>query len=306
MADEYIPSEQLYVNNINNITNELLLKYDEKFNSLYKKILNINSSIMNKEELIIKEDDEIKRKEGTIIILIFLTIFVFLFGCVLISFGLKIIEFNKLIKYSILLFVIYIIVVCYYFYYTYTFQSAIDKIRTLDVSMKNYVKKEFEEDLDLVCPATCPPIKKPNAIVGYRTPTLNVDPQLNIWKYGDVPTDLYTSASNPAKDSYIDYRNIPNYNATILEEATNEPKPFFGSSYPQSTFYKCKWLGGESNGPDSKNPGLPNPEHEKYSSIPCDYRPNFKENGKFLCTKDPNKIHKDQFSEYCTDVSKIY
>lgn len=300
---QYTPNSQLNANNINNITNELLLKYDEKFNSLYKQIININSSIMNKEELIIKEDAEIERKERTIMILLFLAIFVFLFGGVLISFGLKMIEFNKLVQYSILLFVIYVIVVCYYFYYTYTFQSAIDKIKTLGVDMKDFVKKEIEEELDLVCPAKCPPInpKKVNSITGYTSPTLNVDPQLNVWKYGDVPTDLYTSASNPAKDSYVDYYNIPNYNASLQEEAGNEPKPFFGTSYPQSTFYKCKWLGGNSNGP-----GLPNPEPEKYSSIPCDYRPNFQEKGKFLCMKDPNKLPISEFTKYCTDVSNIY
>ena len=34
---------------LNNITNNLILKYDDKFNKLYNKILHINSSIMNKE-----------------------------------------------------------------------------------------------------------------------------------------------------------------------------------------------------------------------------------------------------------------
>ena len=41
-------------NNVNDITNQLILKYDDKFNQLYDENLNINSSIMNKEELIVK------------------------------------------------------------------------------------------------------------------------------------------------------------------------------------------------------------------------------------------------------------
>jgi hypothetical protein len=36
---------------LNNVTNDLILKYDKNFNELYNKKLSINSSIMNKEEL---------------------------------------------------------------------------------------------------------------------------------------------------------------------------------------------------------------------------------------------------------------
>ena len=44
---------------VDNITDKLLLKYDEKFNELYNNIVHINSSIMNKEELVIKTNNDI-------------------------------------------------------------------------------------------------------------------------------------------------------------------------------------------------------------------------------------------------------
>ena len=59
--------ENHYSNNLNDITNELLLKYDDKFNDLYNKKIYLNSSIMNKEELINKINDEIYNKQVNII-----------------------------------------------------------------------------------------------------------------------------------------------------------------------------------------------------------------------------------------------
>ena len=54
---------------LNNITNELILKYDENFNELYDKSVSMNSTITNKEEIIYKINDEIQEKERQIIIL---------------------------------------------------------------------------------------------------------------------------------------------------------------------------------------------------------------------------------------------
>ena len=43
---------------VNDYTNELILKYDENFNELYNKKVNIDTSITNKEAIINKTNDE--------------------------------------------------------------------------------------------------------------------------------------------------------------------------------------------------------------------------------------------------------
>jgi bifunctional ADP-heptose synthase (sugar kinase/adenylyltransferase) len=48
---------------LNSVTNDLLLKYDENFNELYDKILSLNTSITNKEEILVKERLEMKIKD---------------------------------------------------------------------------------------------------------------------------------------------------------------------------------------------------------------------------------------------------
>ena len=96
--------------NLNNITNQLILNYDQRFNKNYNKIVEINSSIVNKEELIIKENQELQRKEIIISLLKISIYFIFLFGILLIVHALKKIDLKKLIIMSVLLFIIYLIV----------------------------------------------------------------------------------------------------------------------------------------------------------------------------------------------------
>ena len=37
----------------------------------------------------------------------------------------------------------------------------------------------------------------------------------------------------------------------------------------------------------------------KYSSIPCTYKPNTSETARWFCTKDPNTLNEDEISKYC-------
>jgi len=67
---------------LDNITNELIKQYDIKFNNNYKNIVQVNSSIQNKEELIYKIQGLIFYKERNIIILQYFTFFV-LISCIL-------------------------------------------------------------------------------------------------------------------------------------------------------------------------------------------------------------------------------
>jgi hypothetical protein len=100
-------------NTLGSINNKLLYKYNEKFNQLYKKILYLDEFIINKEELIYKENDESLSKEYTIVLL---RTFLYIY--------LIIILYSGLLKIGIFTFDLYvfllIITVIYIVYYAYT------------------------------------------------------------------------------------------------------------------------------------------------------------------------------------------
>jgi hypothetical protein len=108
------------------------------------------------------------------------------------------------------------------------------------------------------------------------TPTLSTDNQSNVWQFGDIPKGGYSSNA-PIQQFYKSPTGIQDYN-----DSENEPRQSFGTTYPTSTYYECQWMG-----PPNQNPGLPNPEN-KYSAIPCSYRPNFTEVGRYICNENPN------------------
>ncbi len=284
--------------NVNDITNELILKYDDKFNELYDKKLNIDESIMNKEELIVKINDEINNKNYTISILQYSLLFSILLGVVIILYGLKKITFSNLIVLIIILLLIYLLTIYFGVYHKFYLHNLGKGLRNAKVIMDEYKADLLGIVTDYTCPTTCPPIVPPTnpaAIQGYSTPTLKTDPQLDVWKYGDIPTDLWTSNKLKSDNFYTNY-SVPNYNETLEEQIYNSPKSSFGTTYPNSTYYKCKWLGGNDNN------GLPNLENKKYSSIPCSYRPNFSEEERYICSKDPNSMNESDFSKYCDRV----
>jgi hypothetical protein len=142
-------------------------------------------------------------------------------------------------------------------------------------------------------------------IFGYEQPTLNTDPQLNVWQYGDIPTDLYTTPQNPASTFYSNQPNIPIYKNTLQEQIEDMPASTFGTTYPSSTYYQCQWNGSNLNKgvQNMNNAGLPNIETNTYSSIPCSYRPNFTETARYICTQNPNNLSSSQFNQVCNNVS---
>lgn len=286
---------------LNNVTNDLILKYDENFNELYNKKLGINSAIMNKEELIIKENDEITIKSNTLIILQYTNIAIILFGVLLITYGLGRIDMKKLLISTIVLIIIYVLVIIFTIYIRVTSQNALKNIQGVKVQMAEYIDTVIAGNLNYKCPTKCsanPTISNNNTISGYVQPTLKTDSQLDVWQYGDMPTDLYTSPENPASKFYKNYSDMPNYRTTNKEKMYNNPYPFFDTTFPSSTYYKCQWNGGASNNGD-----LPNVENNKYSSIPCSYRPNFTEVERYICTKNPNNLSESDFKNVCDNVS---
>lgn len=289
-------------NTTNEVTNELLLKYDEKFNEQYRKIVNVNSSIMNKEELILKENDEIINKDNSIKILQYTTILIIIYGICFVLYGNNRLSISQLIIYIIVLFIVYLLFIYFNIYYKLTAHALEKNLRNIRVKMTEYTDTIINDSEKYRCPSKCSPTgpsQVPGKLQGYQQPTLNIDPQVNVWKYGDIPVDLYTSNKIKGADFYTKDSNIPNYRNTAEEELVNEPKPFFGTTYPSSTYYKCKWLGGNNNG------GLPNMESDTYSSIPCNFRQNFAEEGKYICNKNPNNLTPDDFKRSCNDMSSI-
>jgi hypothetical protein len=288
--------------NLRSITNELILKYDKRFDELYDKIVHLNSSIMNKEEIIIKENEDIKLKNNSIEVLQISILFILVFSCLLIAYSVKRIKILQLIVCTIILIFIYLIVISYFVIYRVETRKLLKKFDKLGSNMHKYIDQTIINKLDLKCPVKCKPNPtpvNPGNINGYESPTLRTDPQVNVWQYGDIPTDLYTTDKLPASTFYVNANGIPIYTATKEEEKYNEPKPFFKSNYPRSTYYECKWLGGDGN-----NGGLPNMEKNKYSSIPCDYRPNFAMLNRYVCTKNPNNLSKEVFNNVCSKVSE--
>jgi len=288
------------ITTLNNVTNDLILKYDEKFNELYDKKVNIDSSIMNKEELIIKENDEIYYKNNRITILQYTNVGIIIFGVLLIIYGMGKIDFWKFIIFTIVLIVIYLLVVYITSYIRLTSEKLIKNIKGLKVKMAEYIDTVIADDLNYQCPTTCtenPDVSEGNTILGYEQPTLRTDPQLDVWKYGDIPENTYTSRSTPASAFYSNYDSIPNYRTTLEGFSnTNEPKPFFTTTYPISTYYECEWNGGDDN-----KIGLPNTEPKTYSLIPCSYRPNYTEKARYVCRKDPNGENLN-FNEICNKI----
>jgi hypothetical protein len=290
--------------NINNVTNDLLLKYDEKFNKTYNKRLFINSTIMNKEEILSKINDEILNKDVTIIILQYSTLLAFLIGALFIAYGFGKIDLKNFIIISVVIFIIYLLIIKFKVYYIVTPKNIEKNIGNLGVQMASYIDTTIEKNNPYTCPVDCSKNSSgaiSPTILGYAQPTLNIDPQLDVWQYGDIPTDLYTTTKLPASKFYSNYQNIPNYNATDKDIEKNMPKPFFGTTYPSSTYYKCQWLGGDNS------QGLPNKEDstKPYSSIPCTYRQNYSEIGRYICSENPNNLSETERNNKCNDVSII-
>ena len=240
---------------LNSVTNDLLLKYDENFNELYDKILSLNTSITNKEEILVKERLEMKIKDINIEYLYSFIIFVLLLCPLLIAHATNKIDTTKLIV-SIILLLLLLLLYCYMLYKrSIQTPSFIKKALVNMVDLSNSVVSQTFKN-PYTCPADCPAIATDEESVPTSdnfgsnitiAPTLNTDPQNNVWKDGD--------------GQYI--------------------KPSNGKSL---TYYECKWLGGDINGNS-----LPIQDKNQYSTIPCTYKQNYTQVNKLICDDDPNK-----------------
>lgn len=261
-------------NTLNSVTNELLKQYDMKFNKNYNSIVQVNSSIQNKEELIYKIQSELLYKDRNIIILQYSIYYIIVWAILFLLYVNGTMVYNQFLSVTIFLFFVFGIA-CYFHLINYFKMSTIEsRVKGLGVIMKEYYDKERDNIIPpYTCPSTCQTIPEEmdeETVIDYKYDksgvVLNIDPSLNVWKDGDVPV-------NQDVESLSDLTKI------------DMPKPFFGTTYPKTTYYKCKWLGGGGAR------GMPYrmKTTNKFSTIPCEYRPNNTEEARYICTKDPNE-----------------
>ena len=289
------PNSNFFVNDstinseLDKVNNKLLLEYNEKFNKLYQQKLSLDKFIMNKEELVNKENDEALLKDHSIIIL---STVIYIYITIVILYGLY---YIKLYGFDAFIFLT-ITTIIYISYNSYAEYKNVNSkllfnqnIKVAAVTMSNYVDNQISKVFPRKCPTNCNIIQDEEEIYDITSngkitpkihPTLNSSPQINVWKHGDVPTDLFTKPGY--NNIYINPSKLPNYNGI-----DNSPKSEFGAPINSgATYYECKWIGANTHD------GLPNQEPTKYSTIPCSYRENYKESGKYLCPSniDPNKL----------------
>ena len=294
--------------NLIGTTNELLLSYDKKFNENYSKIVQIDGSIQNKEQLIIQYNEVIMNKEKNIIILQYL-IFLFLIFCILtVLYNRKIINFNIFIGMSLFMIIIFALIIYFAVLNHYSSYNVAKKIQNLQVAMQSYAQKVLQDTIPgYTCPSKCDNKKAPveeEIQIKVQEPgeTLNIDPQLNVWKLGAVPYNK--KGINPSFE--LKDRD------PMLYSWGDEPKPSFGthdfsrSTYPKSTYYQCDWLGGGEKGPEGLPLGGPTAD-KPFSTIPCSFKPNMKQTAKYICNTDPNlgsikDVKSDIFKNNCTFI----
>lgn len=278
---------------LDEVNNKILYEYNKKFDNLYKLRLSLDDFIKNKEELVNKYNDEAARKDYTIIVLSSL---IYIYIVLLVLYGFYYIKFyglDGLIFFAILA-IAYISFNAYVQYKDVDAKLLVNQnIQNTAIKMKNFTQDTIEKIVPRQCPTKC--VDKPTKndgdnnsnsnssysnIITRKQPSLNVNSQIDVWKYGDVPNDLFTKPGFN-KDIYINpskfeknYYNDENYPKSNFDAPINSG----------ATYYKCDWLGGDS---DTQ---MPNTEKGTYTTIPCSYRDNFKESGKYFCPKgvDPN------------------
>ncbi len=300
----------LQLTNLDTVTNALLLKMDDNFNRLYDKSLNANHSVMNKEELLKQINLEIGNKDNTIVQLQLFVFFAFLIMILCVMNAMGKLKGSALIGAIIALLVLYSIII-YLNLYKITSVNALDIFRALREARREWKQERRKENADeyvgsWTCPAECPPLGTAEEeggapvysdYVTMKGATLRTDSQKNVWERGDVPVDIFTTPQYH-KDIYNNPKVLPVFIENEQQAKTNNPGPQFrGLKEKGMTYYECKWMGGKTS-------GLPFQEKDKYSSIPCDYRPNFKELNRYICTKNPNK-NPGAISDYCQNVTKL-
>ena len=289
-------------NTLLGVTNELLLNYDKKFNENYNKIVRTDSTIQNKEQLIIKETEILMKKEKNIIILTYLIFLVIILCILFLVYGFGKIDFYTYIETSILMIIIFAIVIYYRVISYFNLYNVKKRLDGIEVAMKTYAQQLLQDTVPpYQCPSRCNTIPDDKDVevedeYDYTTDpgdTLRTDPQLDVWKFGRIPYNQNPKSMAKLERMLEEENMIPTY----------EPKPSFGTTYPKSTFYECEWLGGGTKDKYGLPTGSPLP-NKKYSPIPCSYKPNMNEVSRYICNEDPNGSVGLDEGNNCINITK--
>lgn len=264
---------------LNNVTNDLLLKYDENFNKLYDKRNVLNTGVMNKEELIFQNLMDSDYKDKIIQSLKVLVVILILFAGLVIGFSLKKIELKPFLVLTLILFLIYMFILYYYIYHKPKVDLALISYRT-GKKMQEWSQSTIVQNTPKYqCPVNCPPNEVSgmsgltDGIKPYPSPILNKQSSENVWLYGDKSMNLYNgSLEKPGNLSY-----------TRVDLETIRPQPFFGGINERgATYYSCVWDGPEGS------TGIPMTSKQKlFTTIPCKEMEGYKQEGRYICSGDP-------------------
>ncbi len=291
-------SSQPSADSLNDITNSLLLKYDQNFQQMYNTSGILDKGIMNKEELITQNINAANNKDKTINILITTVFLVIIYAVLFIANASGKIDSKKLMLISIFIFLIYLFFIYYYF-----IREPTNKLSKLSAAVgaeiRSAVGTLVGERYNYQCPSGCPPEEEENyygVIQNYPVPVLNRQSSENVWLNGDRSMNLYNITP-------------PAGNITYSEEELEKivPQPFFrGINANGATYYDCKFkipsVSPNFNGIPMK--GTNKDMNNIFTTIPCNEMSGYIENGKYICSsrgKDTNSFSGPNDSN-CTKV----
>lgn len=267
-------STNKHLSNVNSdLTNQLLLMQDGKFEKNRDKIDNYRKEIMTKNELIRRNTEEYNRKQRAVDVLLIVFQFI-LFGVILgILNSIKILEF-KIFMGLIVLGSIYTIYRSYYAYYPIIASENKEKLMAIGKELE----RQFSgyPNMPSRCPYECEDEEFPDITHGANR-HLDTDYSHNKWLDGDYPEATWY---NPDL-----YPESTNYRATPEEERMNKPGYEYGGiNSDGATRYTCQWRKGKNAGGQIGNMG-----GKFRSTIPCAHYPGYKEVNREICISQPGQ-----------------
>ncbi len=271
---------------LNYITNQLLLKYDDNFNSLYTKTSNLDKAIMNKEELIFQNLDYADRNTKAIYVLYYtigLTIIYFLLFTLHAT---ERITTKLLWTVVLILFLFYLLIIYYRVIYESNVNLALLSYET-GKAIKN-IPETIGSTPNYQCPTGCSSTEY-QSIQGIGGDKVLLDKQSseNVWLYGDKPMNINNSSFSGVDQS--DYFNLNGI----------DPQQFFQGISPQgATYYKCTTKVSNSNADN----GIQGYSSSIFSTVPCDEMNGYIEENKYICTGNAVKKVNSETDGGCTEI----
>ncbi len=280
-------------NSLNDITNQLLLKYDQNFQNLYNMSDGLNKGIMNKEELITQNIIAANNKDTTINILISTIFLVIIYFVLFMANATGKLDGKKLMIICILIFLIYL----FFIYFKYI-RKPTDFLSKLSIAVGDQLQSSIGslvgDRYNYTCPVDCETSGEEQDYTQIQNvPVLNKQSSENVWLYGDRSMNLYNTVPK--------YVNEMPYSEEQLE--TIVPQPFFRGISPNgATYYQCDFK-VPSNSPNYN--GLPmSGKKSLFTTIPCNQMSGYKETGKYICTSNDGTV-KNYTSGSDSDCTKV-